>query len=201
MDGRDWSAFGGIVAGTRDQDVWRANFQQGSFVVDSIFTTAQIVTTGDNLNLTNGSMWRDPSGRISFYCKMYPKGSLSQYTATMRFFTIDANNYAEVSNTTGKVTCTVGGVAYTTATAASWSAFDLVEWYIAFGGGSLATVVEYRINGGVWTKLSTGVPPTQAAITVSGSIDVMCVGTSNQFSCVLQNITIYRAGYGPVGLV
>jgi len=200
VDGRDWSAIGGVAAAAHDCLV---DFTQREFLryaTEPIVTSGGAATrSGERLWLATGSNALASDGSLRCYVKLRPKGSSSDYANDMRFWHVDANNHAEVVASTAAVKITIGGTAYTTATAASWAANDLVEFWIAAGGGSNATVVKYRVNGGTITTLSTGSPPTQAAITIASTLDLLCNGTSNQFTAWVEKIEFYQTGQSPAG--
>lgn len=187
-----------------------ADFLQWLFQIEAGAWPGPEITTSGGIGTFAGEQWHfpaaqggplfDPSGRLTMYTQIYPFGSSTEYTSNMRIATDNANNYAEVDHTTGKVNCVANGVSYTTPVAASWSEQDFTEWFVAWGGGSYPTSVKVRVNGGAITTLSTGSPPMQAAMPV-GALDLMCAGTSNQFSSVIRSLTTYRAGFGPVGWV
>jgi hypothetical protein len=200
VDGRDWSAIGGLVAGAHDVHVYGAQRETAKFTSELINTSgASLTRAGERLYRSTGSSLLTATGALRFYAKLRPKGSSAQYASDMRFWHVDANNHAEVVASTGAVKITIGGTAYTAAVAATWAANDLVEFWLAAGGGSLATVVKYRVNGGSVTTLSTSSPPTQAAITISSTCDLLCNGTSNQFTSRVERIECYPNGSAPVG--
>jgi len=109
----------------------------------------------------------------------------------------DATTYAKMDHATGKVIVSVAGTSYTTAAAASWSAGDSVDFWVAFGDGVQATDVQYRVNGGAGAVLSTGSPPTHAAHTPAGAWDLCCNNLSNQFDAHITAINAYRSGTKP----
>jgi hypothetical protein len=78
----------------------------------------------------------------------------------------------------------------------SWSTGDLVELWVAAGGGT-ACDVKYRVNGGAVTTLSTGSPTAFGAITVAGALDLLCNGTSNQFTAWVRRIRTFRSDSAP----
>lgn len=199
-DGRDQTVNGGAVAGARDEIIDYIQAELGKFATESIITGASAVTrAGERLWKAVGSTLLTTTGSLRFYVKLRPKGSSSDYASDMRFWHVDVNNHAEVVASTGAVKITIGGTVYTTATAAAWAANDLVEFWLAAGGGSLATVAKYRVNGGSVVTLSTGSPPTQAAITISGACDLLCNGTANQFTSRVEKLEFHPNGSTPTG--
>lgn len=186
----------GIVAGARDVIVDCQQCEDNSMWASEYIPTSGGTATraGERLFYPNGATWID-KGRLSIYVSLEPKGSSSQYVNNMRIASFDALNYCGVNAISHAIECVVGGVMYTTPLALSWAAGDLLEIWIEFGGGVLATKVEYRVNGGSWTIVSTGLPPTQAAIVATGAIDLFCSGTTLQFSAWLRGIQVFQSGH------
>ena len=187
---------GAPAATAKDNVVDLVQFEQGSFPTEAIVSGVSPGTrAGEHCTYTGSFV--DGTGRLSLWVQVQPKGGSSQYTANMRLATIDANNYLEIDSTSLKIRSTVGGVAYVAPIAMSWSALDTLDIFVAMGGGSLPTQVQYRVNGGATQILSFGVPPTQGAITPGSSVDVLCAGTANQFSAYLCKLQTFRSGAGP----
>jgi hypothetical protein len=194
VDGRDWSAVGGATAGARDVQVAFVQREAGAFGTEYIITTAAAATrAGERLFVSSGSSLVS-GGRLSLELKAIPKGSRSAYSAVIRLWTVDANNYAEIAPATGIITVKIGGVSNTT-DAIDWAANDALELWIA-AGGSQSTVIKYRINGGAQRRLTvTGA--ALSTLTVSGAIDLLCNGTSNQFTVWVQTLSAYASGRAP----
>jgi hypothetical protein len=63
-------------------------------------------------------------------------------------------------------------------------------------GGSLATVVKYRVNGGAATVPAiTG--SALGNFAPAGALDILCDGTAKQWSAWLYNVAFYRSGRSP----
>jgi hypothetical protein len=201
-DGRDFSASGGLTAGARNFDTFGVQREDGLFPTEHIPTTTAAVTrNGERLFYATASTLLASDASHRPYYDLYPKGSSGQYLADMRLWYYDANNHAEVVFSTGAVKITIAGSAYTTPVAMTWAADDHVEIWLPAGGGSVATEVKYRVNGGSWTILSTGSPPTQADVPFSTSaLDVLCgPGATQQFTARVKTYEVYEAGSAPAG--
>lgn len=165
----------------------------GQFATEAIVTTSGTATRAGE-RLTCSSDLRD-AGRVSLAITLQPKGASTQYASDMTLWYLDASNNAVINTSDRKVKITVGGVAYTAAVAMSWSANDVLDIYVA-AGGSIASEASYRVNAGAKTTLSTGTPTTFGALG-AGSLDLLCAGTSNQFTAWVRSITAYRSGRRP----
>jgi hypothetical protein len=195
-DGADRTANGGVAAGARDVLTDLHQLEAGAYCTEPITTTTAAVTrNGERLYYPDGGDLID-SGRIGMLVTIAPKGSSTQYAASMRLWTIDADNYAEISNSTGAVSITIDGDTFTTGSTLSWARHDVIDLWIEAGGGATNTVVKARINGGSTTTIGTSGSP-QDAIAVSGAIDLLCDGTSNQFGGRARSLTFYRSGSRP----
>lgn len=185
-----------VFVGGQDVRYWGGQREAGGFSTEMIITGSSAVTRAgeqwsSTANLTSG-------GQLRMYFAGRPKGSVSQYSADEYLWYIDASNYARISSSTGAVTIAVAGTTYTTAVAASWAVNNYIEWMVC-AGGSIASSVSYRVGGsGSWTTLSTGSPTAFGNITQAGSIDLLCKGTTNQFTGRWEKIAAYRAGFTPV---
>jgi hypothetical protein len=188
---------GGLAAGIRDMVVDLSQCEVGGFASSAIVTSGGTATrAGERGYRATGADYVD-NGRVTMVSRSRPLGSSSQYANDMYLWRTAADTHARVSASTGAVIVTVGGSAYTTPVAMTWAALDLVEIVVAAGGGVLPTLVKYRVNNGSWTTLSTGTPPTQAAIAAAGALDVMSNGTAGQFSAVHERAEFHRAGVLP----
>lgn len=128
-------------------------------------------------------------GRIQARVLFSPAGSPDRISATSRLIDHSAETtYVEFSGTTKKLTIVVaGGVAEVLAAPVGWDAnytsvHDVVEMYIAFGGGS-PTRVRYRIShdgGSTWgtpfDPLAGAAGVSHGTISSSGSIGIFTAG-------------------------
>jgi hypothetical protein len=93
--------------------------------------------------------------------------------------------------------CTVkiGGQSSTT-DAITWAQYDVLELFVA-GGGSLPTVVKWRVNGGATTTCAIGGTTTLGALSIASALDLLCSTTTLQFSAWVQTINAYRGTAAP----
>lgn len=192
-DGRNWSGVGGTTAGARDVTFDCMQTEDGRFPTEWINSyPANVDTTRAGERIYTAVPMVD-NGRLGFYARLYAKGSVGgsyDYQNAMRLWTIDASNYAEMAITTGIVTVVIGGSSYSTPLGFTFSRTDDVELWCEAGGGGLNTVVKARKNGGATTTLGTSGSP-QSSIASPTSIDLLCNGTSAQFSAWVRRITAY----------
>lgn len=184
---------GGV--GACDLLVDLTQLEAGNWRSEAIITAGASATrAGERVWITSAATVID-TNRLGLSFTFVGKGTPAQLTPTVGAFLwwIDANNNAFI-DTAQKLNVKLGGVAVTSASAITWAAGDVVDMWIACGAGANA-VVEYRLNGGAKVVLLN----TALAGNPSGAstIDICCSGTSNQFSCWLQNLTAYKTGQQP----
>ncbi len=195
VDARDWSAAGGIVATAMDVIIDMIQVELCAFPTEWIATSASPVTrAGERLYLTDRTNLIR-SGRLSLEIVCIPKGAAHEYSSAMRIWTIDGSNYCEISSTTQLLTVVIGGTSHTFPVALGWNRYDKLELFVEAGGGSEVSKAYYRVtpNGGsAGTTIFLGESASaQSSISSSGSIDLLCNGTSNQLDCWVQSIKAY----------
>jgi hypothetical protein len=192
-DGRG-GYIGGPIAAARDSASDLPQAELGRFCTEWIDATGASSATrlGERLYHPTGATFVS-NGRIGIEYVLQPKGATTDYSAAMRLWTVDASNYAEIS-TAGVLTVVIGGVTNTT-DAIAWAANDKLELWLA-AGGSLATVVKYRLNDGAIRALTVA-GATLGTLTIATTIDLLCNGTSAQFTARVRSITPYRYGKSP----
>jgi hypothetical protein len=194
--GQVLTANGGIAAGARDAICWNPQVELGRIATEHITTTTAAVTReAEHMHADDGAALSS-GGRVSMAVRLRPKGAPTDYLANPRLWTLDASNYCEVNATTGAVVVVIGGAAYTTASAATWAADDLVDLWVEAGGGTSNTVVKYRVNEGAAATLGTSASP-QGSVTPAGPLDLCCNSTANQFTSRIETIAFYRSGQAP----
>lgn len=166
-------------------------YEAGSWPSEAIVTTGAAATReGEHLYLAPVPV---VAGRLSFSVSLSPKAAPGSYASAMRLWTSGAD-YAELANT-GILTVSIGGVANATSTALIWAQYDVLDLYVAAGGG-IATVVSYRVN------LGRSISPTVTGsalrdVSMSASLDLLCNGTVAQFSAWIYRIDFYLVGGRP----
>jgi hypothetical protein len=201
-DGRDFSSVGGSVAGAHDVLFWGIDTMIGGYATETVNSTGSILATyPTQLIIGNGFNWV-VNGRIELRQYFQAKGGKGHNysdTATPYLWSLDAGNYAYISDSTGKVTVvTAGGTPYTTASGASWSDGDVLRVDVMAGGGNMNTVVKFNniTAGGGQTTLGTSSSP-QAGIDVSSAQKLRShcdyLGL-NTFGCRLYKVEAYSPG-------
>lgn len=167
-------------------DLWQC--EAGAFPTEAIVTTGATATrAGERLyHATSSALVR--AGRLGLEVKIRPKGSSASYSANMRLWTIDANNYAEIDKTTRVLTVVVAGASFSFPTALpAWAAGDTLEIWLEAGGGAFASRAAARVNGGATVQLGLS-SSAAGTIPATGAIDLLCNGTAAQFSARVQTL-------------
>lgn len=191
----------GESAAARDCWIDLVQVEIGKWATEAIYSGGSATTRSGELLRRTLASDAISSGRIGLEFRFEPPVAHTGFSANMRLWTIDANNYAEINFTTRVVTVVIGGASYSTASAVSWAAGDLVELWLEAGGGSLNTTVKYRVNGGSVTTLGTSGAPQAAISPGSNPLDLLCNGTAGQLSCLLQSIKSYKNNVRPAWAV
>ncbi len=203
----DRTAIGGGVPGATDNVYFLPQWETGRFVSEAIVNTtgASVARAGERLWHPAIESIRDgQTFAVSVLFK--PKGSSSDYGVNGKIWSHNsATTYVEWNRTTRVVTFVIGGVSYSTAGTMTWSQYDDVEIFVAVNSGAPAYAA-YRVNGGAWTKLSTGTPPTLVLGTPTGAVDLWGdrdtgagATPGKQTSAWLYAIKTWRAGHRPAG--
>ncbi len=169
--------------------------EQGAWPSEPIVTTGASATrAGERLYLPTSSPYV-VGGRLSLAVSLRPKSTLANADSAQRLWTSGAD-YAEIA-TTGVLTVSIGGVTNTTA-ALTWAQYDTVDLWVAAGGSS-ATLVSYRVNGGA-TSHPAVTGSALGNVSTAGALDLLNDGASpplKQFSAWVTSITFYRGGAAP----
>jgi hypothetical protein len=80
----------------------------------------------------------------------------------------------------------------------AWNAQDAVELVVEAGGQAAGTYASYRVNGGPTIVIGTGA--ALGPMQVTGAIDILCTGTSNQLSAWIQRLSFLAGGVRPSGM-
>jgi hypothetical protein len=192
-DGRENGAFGGAGPFALDTDADLLQIEYGAYPTE--WTAG--ARPGERLYLASPAALVS-EGTLGLYARLQPKGASAQYAAAPRLWTDagDATTYVEIDPVTGAVTVSVAGDAYTAPVALVWTAHDDLELFVRAGG---VPAVHYRVGGaGAWTELSTDAPADQGPLALTGALDLLCAGTTKQFTARVQSLVAYRAGTSPV---
>jgi hypothetical protein len=189
-----------VAAGwTGAANIWGIQVEQGQFASELIPTNGSPVTrAGERLYYANGSALVD-GGRLSMYVQLVPKGNSNRYAAPMPVWTIDANNYATINNTTGALTVTIGGVAQMMASNVVFNARDVVELYLAVGGNQ-PTYASFRDNGALTVLSPATGSPVQGNVAPTGAVDILSNGTTSEFSSWVQVVSFLASNVVPAGM-
>lgn len=187
VDGR---AVGGLSAAARDAYVDFCQLEAGKICTEWVPTGTR---AGERLYTTYPSV---SQGKLRLELDLQPKGARADYASAIRVWTL-GSDYAEINPTTGVMTISIGGETNTTA-AMNWAANDRVRLWIASGGGA-ASVVSYKVNNGATASPAiTGDP--LGNLTALGTPDLLCNGTSNQFTAWVRSVSALRPGKTPAWL-
>lgn len=190
-DGRDLSGSGGTTAGARDDLIDCVQEETGAFATEFINTSGATATRqGERLWLPSATSVVS-AGRLTLEINFKAKSAPSQFGAAARLWTSGAD-YAEISSA-GTLTVSIGGS--TNTCAINWAQYDSVDIFVA-AGGSTATTVSYRTNGGAKTSPAI----TGAAlgnVSTAGALDLLCNGTASQLNAWVYGIKAYRPGVKP----
>jgi hypothetical protein len=204
-DGRAWT--GGLSAGARDAVVDLMQVEQldtlgtGGYATEVILNPTNLSTTRLDEYLSHLSPIKlSSAGRLSFYAKVIPKGSSTQYVTTnttpqKRIWMLDSNNLVYFDATTGKLTIKANGSSWTPSTVLSWNANDVVEFWIDPGSATVNAQAKYRVNGGSTIDLGNSGSPL-GNLLIGARIDFFSDHTTSspsptQFSCWLQRLSFY----------
>jgi hypothetical protein len=207
IDGRDWTASGGVAAGARDFDVTAPSREMGQFPTSYIPTSGAYVTrSGARLRHVSPSSVLI-SGRFEGTMFLQPLGAYNEYTAdgTSVYIARSTDNptdtWIRVNTTTLRVTVSTAGVLWTPSVPLpNWARYAPLAISWAVGGGVLVSRLAYALNEGAWVAMGESAEP-QPAWVAPTSIDLLCAGTSNQFSCDLKKPQFWRPGESQASIV
>ncbi len=187
----DTRAFPGIAAAARDWVVYGMQSEASSFPTSYVPTTGATATRNATFLRALSAAWTPwiTAGRLSIELSFRAMGARTEYTATPYLWNTDANNYASFVPATGVLTISIAG-ATNTVTLPAWARYDLVELSVQCGG-SLATVVKYRLNGGSVVTLTVTGSALGAQL---GALDMYLLSSNggNQLSAWLYTVAFWR---------
>lgn len=169
----------------------------GKFATEVIIGPA--TRQGEEIQYANGKDFL-AAGSLRCYVKFRFKWNPGEGSQNPVIWFVNSNNYCDIDYTTGAVRVTIGGVTYTTPVTMSWVWNDVLELWVCPGGGLVPTDIRYRRNAGSWITLSTGSPPTQASIVITGAIDLFNKLGTNQINGWVEKVVFYADGKVPDGI-
>jgi hypothetical protein len=194
-DGRDWTAVGGITNGARDQNTDMVQLEAGAFASEWISTSGTAKTrAGERLYHPDVTALLS-RGRLSIEVRLQPKGSSSEYGADPYLWSIDATNYAKFVRSTGKFEIVIGGVSTGTSVPLTWARGATLDLWVAAGGGIDSVRAHARNDGGSVQDLGSGA--VLGELTATGELDLLCKGTTNQWSSWVLWIRALASGEQP----
>ncbi len=190
--GVEGRARGVVAAGARDVRVAFPQLEAGGYATEWIPPTGA-TTTRNATFLRALSATVAPklsTGRLSIELKFRAKGARTEYSGTHSLWYVDANNQAAFVASTGVLTITVAG-ATNTCTLPAWARYDLVEISVQCGG-SLATVVKYRLNSGAVVSLA--ITGTALGTHATGDVYLFSTNAGQHLSCWAYVAAFYAPG-------
>ena len=194
VDGRDWSAIGGLTAGTRDVEIFGAQREGGTYPTSLIPSNgAQTARAGGNARVLAARWMPHASKRLSLEIRFHALASRAELEGMPYLWHTFDNASAFFTPSTGVLTIRDTSGATNTCTLPAWSRYDLVELWISYGGGA-ATVVKYRLNGGsVVTLVVLG--SALASVVTATSRDLYVMNANNAPSGHVSSIVHRIRGY------
>jgi hypothetical protein len=203
LDGRDFSAVGGLTAGDRDAVLDLLQFELGKYPSSAIVTSGGTATrAAERLTIdstrTAASL---VSGRLGVYLRFRALSARSELGAADGQILSDSDaglSYGVWVDSAGVVKSEVSGTVASESAAAAltWARGDLVEIATEIGAGK--ALFRWRVNGGAVTTVSFEVvDSTHGAITPPAGIDVLCAGTSWVTPGILEVVGTFVPRRGP----
>jgi hypothetical protein len=132
-DGRDLTAFGGIVAGARDSVIDFAQIEDTAFATEVVLGSGVRAAGYYSVDLASIV---DASGRLAIEIDFRPRGAYADYTLPLELLYVDANNKIEmVTASSPFVAVTIAGTTFTSQLAAPWDARQRSKLTVIAGGG------------------------------------------------------------------
>lgn len=186
-----------LVAGARDAYLDFLQIEAGSFATSAIVTAGAAATrAGERLYHAAGVAALADGGRLNLEFRFRPLGAATDYGATGLTYPFlwrtSTGQFAYFYTPTRQLAINDGTTELAFTPALSWAAGDTIDlWVSALGGASAA---KYRVNGGAAVDL--GATASLAAVTGT-ALDLLCSGTTHQFTSRVERIRAYRAGRRP----
>lgn len=199
MDGRDFTASGGIAAGARQAVLAYRQIELGAYPTSVMFAAAGPVTRAGERPRINGTAASAllVGGRLSVYIKLRALAASSELAAIEGYLLAWAAGQVFIDGATKYIYAWNGSPDSQTAAAAiSWARYDLLEFVIEVGSGR--TNFRWRVNGGAINTANFSVSDDSlAALNLSAGLDVCNVGAAAQMPCILEKFIPCVPGYTP----
>ena len=193
-------------AGARDCDLDFVQFEAGKYPTSAIITSGGATATRAAERLTIGATQAVQAafkGRLGFYVRFRAIAALTEMDATTEGqilcdaggspvfgVWIDASSRYIYLNTGSKYSQTANSVI-------TWARTNTVEMAMELGTGP--SFFRWRINAGTVNHASFTVRnDILAPIVPSGGLDVLCAGTNWHTPAVIETVSLYVPGFGPM---
>jgi hypothetical protein len=196
--GANFDNAGALLSGAAgDQsEWWGAQVELGAkFPTELILTTGATATRAEDSLIAPTSIVRN--GRLGLAVKFIAKCGAAEFGGTHTLWSGHGASITDsivFSHITRQAVVRVGGAVLFSSAAWSFNRGDTVEIWSEIGGGSLPSVIKYRVNGGAVVTLYNGAPAPALTPVTCG---LMSAGSMN-FSCWLQYARAYVPGRRPV---
>jgi len=128
------------------------------------------------------------AGQLTLDLRLRPLGGPDDYVGGAYLWYRDASNNCSYASATRRLTVTIGGVAWSPPTALDWAAGDALEVCTVVGNGPSRAFFQVNDGGGI----DLGAAPTSAgALAWTGTLDLLCAGTTGQFGGIVERIYAY----------
>lgn len=195
-DGRDFFGSGGITAGSRDVVIDFMQLEAGKYATEAI-STASAARAAPRLTTTDKTKLFTPRGKLYWEIDWTPSASPSAYPAAIQIspYLSATDAGASISNTTGRLSVTAGGVTWTPTTDLNlhiWAG-RRVRIGIVSGGGELPRAMIFFPDNGTVLDLGTGTAPQPSYSLASGTVDLVGNNGSNIPSGLIHSINAWSA--------
>jgi hypothetical protein len=191
----DARALFGLAAAARDSLCDLHQVEAGAFATEAIITTGAGATrAADKLTTQTANIVQ--GDRVGLELSFIPKYAKADGPGTSDVLYMSSVGWPNDTVLFGinNVVVRAGASIVYNETGLNWSAFDLVDFWIEYGG-NLPTRCRYRLNGGSVVALPNGAAvPTLGSLSATTSI----LSQSSPVSCWLRRVRAYAPGGRPL---